>query len=80
MNRIIYLHGFASGPGSSKARFFRERLERIGAAVEVPDLAAGDFEHLTITGHVNLEVLDSGHELLNVLDYVGTKVERFLPS
>ncbi|HEY7391581.1 MAG TPA: YqiA/YcfP family alpha/beta fold hydrolase [Bryobacteraceae bacterium] len=52
MNRIIYLHGFASGPGSSKARFFRERLERLGANVEAPDLAAGDFEHLTITGQL----------------------------
>jgi pimeloyl-ACP methyl ester carboxylesterase len=48
MTRIIYLHGFASGPTSSKARFFRQRLEAAGARVDVPDLAAGDFEHLTI--------------------------------
>jgi uncharacterized protein len=52
MNRIIYLHGFASGPGSNKARFFRDHLERAGAAFEAPDLAAGDFEHLTITGQL----------------------------
>jgi uncharacterized protein len=52
MNRVIYLHGFASGPGSSKARLFRERLERAGAEIDVPDLAAGDFEHLTITGQL----------------------------
>jgi uncharacterized protein len=50
MNRVVYLHGFASGPSSTKARFFRERLERNGTRVDVPDLAAGDFEHLTITG------------------------------
>jgi uncharacterized protein len=49
MIRIIYLHGFASGPSSSKARYFRERLERAGAIVTVPDLAEADFEHLTIT-------------------------------
>jgi uncharacterized protein len=54
MNRIIYLHGFASGPASSKARFFRERLEQAGATVEVPDLAAGDFEHLTITAQLSV--------------------------
>lgn len=52
MTRIIYLHGFASGPSSSKARYFRERLERAGATVSVPDLADGDFERLTITGQL----------------------------
>ena len=54
MARIIYLHGFASGPSSGKARFFVDRLEKLGTTVEVPDLAAGDFEHLTITGQLQL--------------------------
>lgn len=53
---IVYLHGFASGPGSQKARFFRARLEAAGREVRVPDLARGDFENLTITGQ--LEALD----------------------
>ena len=52
MNRILYLHGFASGPSSSKARYFRNCLEAAGARVDVPDLAAGDFEHLTLTGQL----------------------------
>lgn len=52
MIRIVYLHGFASGPSSSKARYLRHRLEAAGACVAVPDLAAGDFEHLTITGQL----------------------------
>jgi uncharacterized protein len=52
--RIIYLHGFASSPASTKARRFRERMEQSGARVEVPDLAAGDFEHLTIGGQLAL--------------------------
>ena len=52
MNRILYLHGFASGPSSKKARFFRDHLEAAGACVEIPDLADGDFEHLTITGQL----------------------------
>lgn len=54
MNRILYLHGFASAPSSSKARFFRLLLESAGAQVDVPDLDAGDFEHLTITGQLAL--------------------------
>ncbi len=52
---MIYLHGFASGPGSRKARFFRERLAEEGIEAAVPDLARGDFENLTISGQ--LEVL-----------------------
>jgi pimeloyl-ACP methyl ester carboxylesterase len=56
MTRIVYLHGFASGPQSSKAQYFRTLLEGIGAQIDVPDLADGDFEHLTITGQ--LAVID----------------------
>ena len=52
MTRILYLHGFASSPASSKARYFRGCLENAGARVDVPDLAAGDFEHLSITGQL----------------------------
>lgn len=48
--RYLYLHGFASGPNSKKAMFFRDRIP----SAEVPDLAAGDFEHLTITGQLRL--------------------------
>ena len=52
MTRILYLHGFASSPASSKARYFRGCLENAGARVDVPDLASGDFEHLSITGQL----------------------------
>ena len=54
MTPLVYLHGFASGPSSSKARFFREYLEARGLSVSVPDLAAGDFEHLTITAQLQV--------------------------
>jgi uncharacterized protein len=54
MNRILYLHGFASAPSSSKAQFFRRILESAGATVEIPDLNEGDFEHLTITRQLAL--------------------------
>lgn len=52
MTRIVYLHGFASGPQSNKARYFRQHLEAAGARVDVPDLAAGDFERLSLTGQL----------------------------
>ncbi len=54
MNRIVYLHGFASTPASSKARFFAKRLRDAGASVDVPDLAAGDFEHLTLSAQLQV--------------------------
>ena len=53
--RHVYLHGFASGPQSRKAQAFRNALLRAGVAeVEIPDLAAGDFEHLTISSQLGL--------------------------
>jgi pimeloyl-ACP methyl ester carboxylesterase len=52
--RVLYLHGFASTPGSRKARFFAERLSALGVQVEVPDLAEGQFERLTISGQLKL--------------------------
>jgi len=54
MTHILYLHGFASGPASNKARYFSQRLEAAGARVTVPDLARGDFAHLTITSQLQL--------------------------
>ncbi len=54
--RVLYLHGFASGPASRKARFFSEKLRQLGFTVEIPDLAEGNFEALTISGQ--LRVID----------------------
>jgi uncharacterized protein len=52
--RFIYLHGFASSPGSRKARFFRERFRELGIGLEIPDLAEGDFRNLTLTAQLNV--------------------------
>jgi pimeloyl-ACP methyl ester carboxylesterase len=52
--KLIYLHGFASGPGSQKAQFFRQRFADYGIEMEVPDLAAGDFSSLTISGQLRV--------------------------
>lgn len=48
---FLYLHGFASGPSSEKARFFRERLGARGVDLAVPDLNEGEegFFGLTVS-------------------------------
>lgn len=51
---IIYLHGFASGPGSKKAQYFARRFSGEGVHVDVPDLAEGRFETLTLTGQLRV--------------------------
>src|SRR5450631_2286569 len=54
--RIVYLHGFASGPESGKAQFFAKRFGELGVPFEAPQLDEGDFEGLTISGQ--LKVVD----------------------
>ncbi|MGH9557627.1 MAG: alpha/beta hydrolase [Bryobacteraceae bacterium] len=56
MTRVVYLHGFASSPLSSKARFFEQRFTAAGVPFVAPRLDCGEFERLTITGQ--LEVVD----------------------
>jgi hypothetical protein len=38
---LLYLHGFASGPSSHKARVLSRRFAEAGVRVEVPDLTPG---------------------------------------
>ena len=54
MSRIVYLHGFASGPTSKKAQFFRLRFAELGIGLDIPDLADGNFEGLTISGQLRV--------------------------
>jgi pimeloyl-ACP methyl ester carboxylesterase len=46
---VVYLHGFASSPKSTKGAFFTERLRAHAVALLCPDLNAPDFETLTMT-------------------------------
>jgi pimeloyl-ACP methyl ester carboxylesterase len=71
--RYLYLHGFASGPQSKKAGFFRERI----LSLEVPDLAAGDFEHLTISGQLRvIEDLAAGE----AVSLIGSSMGSYLAA
>ncbi len=46
---VVYLHGFASSPQSSKATFLSSRLRARGVHVETPDLNLPDFSTLTVS-------------------------------
>lgn len=54
MTRVVYLHGFASSPKSSKAQFFKQRLNEQGVEVEIPRLDGGNFEALTVTNQLRI--------------------------
>jgi pimeloyl-ACP methyl ester carboxylesterase len=75
--RVVYLHGFASGPSSRKAQHFATRLRERDIKVDVPQLDRGDFEKLTITGQ--LELLE---ELLNgaPADLIGSSMGGYVAA
>ena len=52
MTTYIYLHGFASSPQSQKAQYLRDRFTEIGINLNIIDLNAGDFSHLTLTRQI----------------------------
>jgi pimeloyl-ACP methyl ester carboxylesterase len=49
VRHVVYLHGFASSPASSKARRFAAELARRGVGCSCPDLNLPAFETLTVT-------------------------------
>lgn len=49
VGQVIYLHGFASSPASSKAAWFRRVLAERGVGYSCPDLNEPAFETLTVT-------------------------------
>jgi len=53
VRHVIYLHGFASSPSSSKARRFADELARHQVAFSVPDLNLPEFETLTVSRMVD---------------------------
>ncbi|HEY7172508.1 MAG TPA: YqiA/YcfP family alpha/beta fold hydrolase [Vicinamibacterales bacterium] len=62
--RVFYLHGFASSSQSTKAAYFRERLQARNVPVITPDFNEPDFASLTMT-----RMLDQlGRELAAVDD------------
>ena len=52
--KVLYLHGFASGPSSTKARYFVERLNQINIDAVVPDLNQPTFTDMTLTSQLKI--------------------------
>jgi uncharacterized protein len=48
----IYLHGFGSGPGSTKAKYIQAQFAELGIDLQVPDLNQDDFAHLTVSRQI----------------------------
>ncbi len=78
MANILYLHGFASSPESSKARYFHRNFALIGGTVHTPDLAAGGFEKMTITSQ--LEVVDQAVRELEPMMMIGSSMGGYLAA
>jgi pimeloyl-ACP methyl ester carboxylesterase len=49
IRHAVYLHGFASSPGSSKAAYFSRQLAAQGVGFSCPDFNQPAFETLTVT-------------------------------
>ena len=80
MTEFIYLHGFASGPGSNKAKAFKKRFDELGISIHVPDLQQGDFENLTLTGQIELVqgIIDKKKD--KIFGLIGSSMGGYLAS
>jgi pimeloyl-ACP methyl ester carboxylesterase len=77
VNRVLYLHGFASGPASSKARYFAAQFRALGVELEIPALDQNDFEHLTISSQLDLiERLAQG----SAISLIGSSMGGYLAA
>src|SRR3954451_19422879 len=75
---VLYLHGFASSPLSRKARFLGERFAELGIRFDAPELAGGDFFHLTISKQ--LEVVRAAAEGTRPLMIIGSSLGGYLAA
>lgn len=53
VGHVVYLHGFASSPASSKASWFARELGALGVGWSCPDFNQPAFETLTVTRMVD---------------------------
>lgn len=51
-HRYLYLHGWASSPNSSKARYFQQQFQQLNIELLIPDLNQNDFYHLTLSRQI----------------------------
>jgi pimeloyl-ACP methyl ester carboxylesterase len=73
----LYLHGFASSPQSTKARYMQKKFAELGLALDVPDLNLTDFSTVTLSeqlAHLNLTYLSNGEPMV----VIGSSLGGFL--
>ncbi len=65
--RYLYLHGFASGPTSSKGVYLTEQMQALGLTLECLDFNVGGFESLTISRQVEQTLAAVGDQPATVI-------------
>ncbi len=73
----LYLHGFASSPKSTKARYMQQKFEQLGLTLHIPDLNLTDFSTVTLSeqlDYLNRTYLDTNQPLV----VIGSSLGGFL--
>ncbi len=65
--RYLYLHGFASGPTSSKGVYLAEQMQALGLSLECLDFNVGGFESLTISRQIEQTLAAMGDQPATVI-------------
>jgi uncharacterized protein len=80
MTEFIYLHGFASGPNSNKARVFKKRFDELNIPLHIPDLQEDDFENLTLSRQVKFVQTIIDAERHKKFALIGSSMGGYLAS
>lgn len=73
----LYLHGFASSPQSTKARYMQQKFKQLGLTLHTPDLNLTDFSTVTLSkllNYLNRTYLESNQPLV----IIGSSLGGFL--
>ena len=73
----LYLHGFASSPQSTKARYMQQKFKQLGLTLHTPDLNLIDFSTVTLSeqlDYLNRTYLNNNQPLV----VIGSSLGGFL--
>jgi pimeloyl-ACP methyl ester carboxylesterase len=73
----LYLHGFASSPQSTKARYMQKKFAELGLDLDIPDLNLTDFSTVTLSeqlAYLNLTYLSNDEPMV----VIGSSLGGFL--